>query len=142
MGLGEAEKAAVGVNIEQLGGFVAPLLQEGPGPHPPLQDTQLLPFHTSGKVQALQAGGLFAPFPQDAHETMTGCQLPQLLFRLDSGTDPPHAELKFAQTRTLYVPGDANVYEPETVVAAPAESDATVFADTSATFALKLLFFI
>ena len=58
---GDAESVAVGVNVLQEGGFRAPLLQEGPGPHPPLQATQLLPFHTSGMVQALQVGGLLAP---------------------------------------------------------------------------------
>lgn len=40
------------------------------------------------------------------------------------------------------MPGDANVYEPETVVAVPVVSEATVFADTNATSALKSLFFI
>ena len=54
--LSSTERVAVGVNIEQLGGLVAPLLQEGPGPHPPLQTTQLVPFHTRGRVQVLQAG--------------------------------------------------------------------------------------
>lgn len=60
---GEAERVAVGVNVLQEGGFRAPLLQEGPELHPPLQATQLLPFHTRGMVQELQVGGLLAPFP-------------------------------------------------------------------------------
>lgn len=54
-----------GGNVLQEGGFVAPLLQVGPVVHPPLQATQLVPFHTSGMVQALHVGGLFAPFEQE-----------------------------------------------------------------------------
>jgi hypothetical protein len=67
------------MNVLQEGGFRAPLLQDGPDPHPPLQATQLLPFHTSGIVHELQEGGFRAPLLQDGPDPHPPLQATQLL---------------------------------------------------------------
>ena len=73
-------------------------------PHGRVQATgvlQMPPLITCGAVQVLQAGGLFAPFAQTAHEMTSGCQAPQLLSEFDSVmTKFPKVSL-FAQARTL-----------------------------------------
>ena len=53
--VGEAESVAVGAKALQLGGLTAPLLQTPPV-HPPVQETQLLPFQKSVFEQVLQVG--------------------------------------------------------------------------------------
>ena len=106
---GEADSVAVGVNVLQEGGFRAPLLQDGAELQAPLQATQLLPFHTSGMVQALQVGGLFAPLVQGQTCVLQDCELAPL------HDAPPYCGDGLVHVRVCVPPPHVTEQEPQSV---------------------------
>ena len=88
----------------------------------------------------VQLRGVRVRAPVGAAETVIGVHVPQLFPVLASEMEPPHDVLKLAHARTLYVPADEKVYEPETVVESlTASIKEIVSALTFATVAVKLL---
>jgi hypothetical protein len=106
---GEAESVAVGVKVLQEGGFRAPLLQDGPGPHPPLQATQLLPFHTRGMVQVLHVGGLLASLVQGQTCVLQDWELAPVQ------AAPPYCGVGLVHVRVCVPPPQETEQEPQLV---------------------------